>query len=117
MNQPEESVKTGEHVLHTFPVTASDEASAAGEESFKNEALDPLGVFAETKMGLDQAVRERAFQLWEQAGQPDGRADEFWYGAQHQRWSECAYALWEREGCPLGRADEHWYRTLNFERS
>ena len=79
--------------------------------------LDPLGVLAETKAGLDQVVRERAFLLWEEAGRPDGRADEFWYQAQHQRWRERAYALWEREGRTKGKADEHWYCTLDFERS
>ena len=78
---------------------------------------DPLGVLAETKEGLDQIVRERAFLLWEQAGRPDGEADEFWDQAQRQRWCERAYALWEREGCPQGKAEEHWYRTLNFERN
>lgn len=78
---------------------------------------DPLGVLAETKEGLDQVVRERAFLLWEEAGRPDGRADEFWYQAQNQRWRERAYALWEREGRPDGKAEEHWYRTLDFERS
>ena len=77
---------------------------------------DPLGVLAETKAGLDQVVRERAFLLWEQAGRPDHRADEFWYQARCQRLCERAYALWEREGCLESKADEHWYRTLNFER-
>jgi len=78
---------------------------------------DPHGVLAETKAGLDQVVRERAYLLWEQAGRPDDRADEFWHQAQHQRFCERAYALWEREGCPQGRADEHWYRTRAFEES
>jgi len=78
---------------------------------------DPHGVLAETKAGLDQVVRERAYLLWEQAGRPDDRADEFWHQAQHQRFCERAYALWEREGCPEGRADEHWYRTRAFEES
>jgi hypothetical protein len=143
-------VKTGERVLHTFPITVSDRTAEAGEDGFKKKALeaaanakllpnkkletlsadmhvsrsgplepdrDPLGVLAETTEGLDQVVRERAFLIWEQAGRPDGRADEFWYQAQYQRWCERAYALWEREGCLAGRADEHWYRTLNFERS
>lgn len=77
---------------------------------------DPLGVLAETKEGLDQVVRERAFLLWEAAGRPDGMADEFWRQAQHQRWSERAHALWEREGHPEGKADEHWFRILDFER-
>lgn len=35
---------------------------------------DPHGVLAETKAGLDQVVRERAYLLWEQPGRPDGRA-------------------------------------------
>src|SRR5664279_2713282 len=46
---------------------------------------DPHGVLAETKAGLDQVVRERAFLLLEQAGRPDGRADDFWHQAQHGR--------------------------------
>jgi Protein of unknown function (DUF2934) len=77
---------------------------------------DRLGVWAETKAGLDQVVRERAYMLWEQGGRPDGRAEEFWHQAQHQRWCERAYALWQREGCPQGKANEHWQRTLDFER-
>jgi Protein of unknown function (DUF2934) len=78
---------------------------------------DPHGVLAETKAGLDQVVRERANLLWEQAGRPDGCADDFWHKAQHQRFGERAYALWEREGRPEGKADEHWFRTRAFEES
>lgn len=140
-------VKSGERVLHTFPVTTGDRT---GDEGFKQKALeaaanakvvpneqldslsarmhcsrggplqpnsDPLGVLAETKEGLDQVVRERAFLLWEQAGRPDDRADEFWIQAQNQRWCERAYALWEREGYPESKADEHWFRTRDFEGS
>ena len=36
---------------------------------------DPHGVLAETKEGLDQVVRERAYLLWEQAGCPEGRTE------------------------------------------
>jgi hypothetical protein len=78
---------------------------------------DPHGVLAETKEGLDQVVRERAYALWEEAGRPEDNAGEFWHQAQHQRFCERAYALWEREGCPDGKADEHWYRTRSFEES
>jgi Protein of unknown function (DUF2934) len=78
---------------------------------------DPLGVTAETKGGLDQVVRDRAYLLWEQAGRPGGRAEEFWHQAQYQRFRERAYALWEREGCPEGKADEHWHRIRGFEES
>ena len=78
---------------------------------------DPHCVLAETKTGLDQVVRERAYLLWERAGRPNGRADDFWHQAQHQRFCERAYTLWEREGCPEGKADEHWFRTRTFEES
>ena len=78
---------------------------------------DPHGVLAETKAGLDQIVRERAYLLWEHGGRPDGCADEFWHQAQYQRFCERAYALWEREGSPGGKADEHWFRTRAFEES
>ncbi len=137
--------KKGAKKLHTFPVTvnppADDEAykqkalEAAGHAKLvPNEELDsltakmhicrggpltlygdPLGVLAETKEGLDQYVRDRAYFLWEQAGRPESRADDFWHQAQHQRFRERAYALWEREGRPEGKADECWYRTRAFE--
>jgi hypothetical protein len=45
-------------------------------------------VLAETKAGLDQVVRERAYLLWEQAGRSDGRADDFWHQAQHELFRE-----------------------------
>ena len=78
---------------------------------------DPHGVLAETKAGLDQVVREHAYLLWEEAGRPEGCADNFWHKAQSERFRERAYALWEREGCPQGKADEHWLRTRAFEES
>lgn len=31
---------------------------------------------------FDQQIRERAYQLWEEAGRPEGRAEEFWFHAQ-----------------------------------
>jgi hypothetical protein len=137
----------GAKILHTFPVTISATAEekafkqkaleAAGNAklvpSEELESLnakmhvgrggqltpygDPHGVLAETKAGLDQVVRERAYLLWEQAGRLDGCPDDFWHQAQHQRFCERAYALWERAGCPDGKADEHWFRTRAFEES
>ena len=32
----------------------------------------------------EQRVRERAYALWEQAGRPEGQADEFWDRAHHE---------------------------------
>jgi Protein of unknown function (DUF2934) len=30
----------------------------------------------------DEQIRERAYQLWEKFGRPDGRNDEFWHMAE-----------------------------------
>jgi hypothetical protein len=32
--------------------------------------------------GTSEKIRERAHQLWERAGRPEGRQDEFWYQAE-----------------------------------
>jgi DUF2934 family protein len=32
----------------------------------------------------DHAIRERAHQLWEAAGKPEGRGEDFWYEAERQ---------------------------------
>jgi hypothetical protein len=31
--------------------------------------------------GIEEAIRRRAYELWEQAGWPEGRSDEFWHAA------------------------------------
>ena len=31
-----------------------------------------------------RVIRDRAYQLWEQAGRPEGRSDEFWFLAQQE---------------------------------
>ena len=36
-------------------------------------------------MHSDEAkIRDRAYQLWDQAGQPDGRDQEFWHDAERE---------------------------------
>ena len=32
----------------------------------------------------EEVIRERAYLLWEQAGRPEGPADDFWHKAQTQ---------------------------------
>lgn len=32
----------------------------------------------------EQKIRDRAFQLWDQAGQPDGQEQEFWFRAERE---------------------------------
>ncbi|MGA2488144.1 MAG: DUF2934 domain-containing protein, partial [Roseiarcus sp.] len=39
----------------------------------------------ETEMsGIHELVRERAYELWQRAGSPEGRSDEFWFAAEHE---------------------------------
>jgi hypothetical protein len=81
--------------------------------------MEPYGdktcVDSETKLGLEQAVRERAYFLWEQDGCPDGRADEYWYRALNEHLRARAYVLWQQEGSPEGRAEEFWHRLREFQ--
>ncbi len=76
---------------------------------------DDLEKNSETKSGLDQAVRERAYLLWEKDGCPDGRAEEYSHRALDQHLRERAYALWQQEGSPEGRQDEYWRRLVDFQ--
>ena len=80
--------------------------------------LEPFGddrdVLSQTKRGLDQVVRERAYLLWEMDGCPHGGADEYWHRAHDQHLRERAYVLWQQEGCPAGQADEHWPGPRNL---
>jgi len=39
----------------------------------------------ETEMsGIQELVRERAYELWQQAGSPEDRSDEFWFAAERE---------------------------------
>lgn len=33
-------------------------------------------------MLMEQRIREAAYRLWEEAGQPEGREEDFWYQAE-----------------------------------
>ena len=33
---------------------------------------------------IEKVIRELAYELWEQAGRPDGRSDEFWFAARSE---------------------------------
>ena len=30
---------------------------------------------------MEEVIRKMAYELWKQAGRPDGRSDEFWFAA------------------------------------
>jgi hypothetical protein len=42
-------------------------------------------------MATDQRIRTRAWQLWDQAGRPQGRDHEFWLQAEKEirQWKSC----------------------------
>lgn len=135
----------GGRVLHTYPITLDDDADDAAYKAKALEAAahgnlvpnkhlktltakihisrsGPLASYgdtapgdSETKVGLEQAVRERAYALWEEDGRPEGRADEYWHRALDEHLHERAYALWQQDGSPEGRADEYWERIVKFE--
>lgn len=54
---------------------------------------DNLDKNSETKLGLNQAVRERAYALWGKDGRPDGRTEEYWHRALDQHLRERAVVL------------------------
>lgn len=93
-------------------LTARLHISRSGQMSPYGDDVEPS---SETKQGLEQSVRERAYALWELDGRPDGLSETYWQRALDQHLSARAYALWQREGCPDGRAEEFWQRTVNFE--
>jgi Protein of unknown function (DUF2934) len=76
---------------------------------------DNLEVLSQTNQGLDQAIRERAYLLWEADGCQEGGADDYWHRARDHNLRERAYVLWQQDGSPAGRAEDHWHRTCEFE--
>ena len=77
---------------------------------------DNRGTLSQTREGLVENVRERAYFLWQQDGCPEGLGDQYWHRAHDQHIRERAYSLWQREGCLEGRSEEYWLRTCQFER-
>jgi len=41
--------------------------------------VEPEGLSA-----MEKVIRELAYELWEQAGRPYGRSDEFWFAARYE---------------------------------
>ncbi len=39
---------------------------------------------------LEETIRRRAYRLWEEAGRPEGRSDEFWHAARAEIGGEAA---------------------------
>ena len=53
-----------------------------GWEPFAFRLRGERHLFVEQNMNKnEQMIREQAYELWNRAGRPDGRSDEFWFGA------------------------------------
>ena len=63
----------------TTPVPAAQQSNPA--EAADSVSLQPAPQPAAV---TDEQVRERAHQMWEQAGRPDGDGTEYWYRAQQE---------------------------------
>ena len=61
---------------------------------------------------LENAIRRRAYELWEQAGCPEGRSDEFWHAARAELKDERAgrEALVDELGPPIEEPPEIAFR-------
>jgi hypothetical protein len=55
--------------------------------------------------GIEDEVRRRAYELWEHAGRPEGRSDEFWFAASVELQGEQAASL-EQLGALVPPLDE-----------
>jgi hypothetical protein len=138
-------LNAGGNVLHTYPVTLTDAADDAAFEAKALEAAasgrlvpdtelggltarihvsrggamapygDTVAGDSETKHGLEQSIRERAYLLWEQEGSPEGHADEYWHRALDEHLRARAYVLWEQAGRPEGGADQYWQQVAGFQ--
>ncbi len=76
---------------------------------------DDVDCNSETKVGLEQEIRERAHLLWEQDGCPEGRSEDYWARAHDQHLRDRAYVQWRQQGSPEGGADADWLCLEKFE--
>ena len=117
MNFQEKALSAAAHAQ--LVPTEKLESLSARMHVCRGGTMTPYGdshdVQMETKTGLEQIVRERAYLLWEAEGRQRGHADEYWHRAHEQRLRERAYRIWEQEGRPEGQADRHWNWTRGFE--
>jgi hypothetical protein len=102
-------VKTGERVLHTFPVTVSDPAAKTGEEGFKKKALEAA---ANAKLVPNKDLETLSADMHVcRSGPLEPDSDRLCVLAEtpaglNQVVRERAYSLWEQGGRPDGKADD-----------
>lgn len=107
-------VKSGERILHTFPVTTSDQTAEVGEDGFKSKALD-AAANAELVPNRDLDTLSAHMHVsrsgpLEPNGDPHGVLAETTAGLD-QVVRERAFLLWEQADRPDGSAEEFWHRA------
>jgi hypothetical protein len=50
---------------------------------------------------LEEKIRKRAHELWEKAGMPEGRSEEFWFAARAEFESEARIAKEQPRSAPV----------------
>jgi hypothetical protein len=70
---------------------------------------DKMAPDSQTRAALVQAVRERAYLLWEQDGRPAEAGERYWFQARDGYLRDCSYALWEQAGRPEGGPEKFWH--------
>jgi|SRR6185312_14995692 len=95
-----------------FPVAlAKDETPKRRPPSgFSGEACR-LSELPFDHAGLYRSVQDRSYFLWKEAGEPSGKAEEFWRQSLGEHLTRRARAIWEREGRPSGKDHDHWYEA------
>lgn len=71
-------------------------------------ALTRCGATMRKNSQVAERIRQTAYFLWEQDGQPEGRAFDYWVRAKEMLLREMAYDKWLAEGTPVDRAEENW---------
>lgn len=77
---------------------------------------DRVETDSQTREGLEQEVRERAYLLWDENGRPEGRSEEFWARALDEHLQKRAYTLWTQDG-PSQEAEDDWNQVREFEQN
>jgi hypothetical protein len=77
---------------------------------------DRVDTDSQTKEGLEQEVRERAYLLWDEHGRPEGRTEEFWARALDEHLQKRAYTLWTQDG-DSQEAEDDWNQVRAFEQN
>jgi hypothetical protein len=53
---------------------------------------------------IEEMIRKRAYELWEQAGCPDGRSYEFWFAARAEIEVQAGTAAGREPGAPVPKS-------------